>query len=170
MKGKYVIVASVVLLVSLLTWTSLSSDQGSAFPESLGGLKMTSQTVGAEAIESTRQLHGGSSKVQMTDAAILVYRRGVAESTIWVSRTENGEDAQGLMDAMNDAIDPGDGFSDPVVVNIKGAESVVVYYTHGYGSDHYYYLLGDSVYWVAVSGLPDEAQHDFVSDAINTID
>jgi hypothetical protein len=169
MKGKYVIVASVVLLVSLLTWTSLNSDQGSAFPESMGGLKLIRETVGAEAIESTRQLHGGSSKVQMTDAAILVYRRGVAESTIWVSMTENAEDAQGLMDDMNDAIDPGDGFSDPVVVGINGAESVMVYYTHGYGSDHYYYIVGDSVYWVSVSGLPDEARLDLVAEAISKL-
>lgn len=169
MKGKYVIVTLVILLVSLLTWTSLNSDQDSAFPEPLGGMKLTSQMVGPDAIESTRQLHGGSAKVQMTDAAILVYRRGVAESTIWVSRAENEDDAANLMDAMNDAIDPGDGFSDPVIVSIPGARTMTVYYTYGYGSDHYYYLVGDSVYWIAVSGLPDEAQLDFIAEAIDTL-
>ena len=169
MKGKYVIVTIAILLVSLMTWTSLNSDQNSSFPESLGEMKLTSQVVGPEAIESTRQLHGNSAKVQMTDAAILVYRSGSAESTIWVSRTENSEQAASLMDAMNDAIDPGDGFSTPVIMSIPRAESMTVYYVYGYGSDHYYYLKEDSVYWIAVNGLTDAARLKLVAEAISTL-
>ena len=170
MKGKYVIVGIAALLMAGMAWTSLSSDKDSAFPDSLGEMTLTSQIVGPEAIESTIQLHGGSAKVVMVDAAILGYRGGGTEATIWVSMTENNEDASSLMDDMNDAIDPGDGFSTPVIVSIPRAGSVTVYYTYGYGSDHYYYQMRDSVYWIAVSGLPDEAQLDFVSDAINTIE
>ena len=169
MNGKYVIVTIAILLVTGMAWTSLNVDQDFSFPESLGEMKLTSQIVGPEAIESTRQLHGNSAKVQMTDAAILVYRGGGAESTIWVSRTENDKDATILMDAMNDAIDPGDGFSTPVIVSIPRAESVVVYYTYGYSSDHYYYLIKDSVYWIAVNGLKDDALVEFVAEAINTL-
>ncbi len=169
MKGKYVIGTIVTLLVILMTWTSLNIDKDFSFPESLGEMKLTSQIEGPDAIESTRQLHGNSAKVQMTDAAILVYKGGGAESTIWVSRTENNEGASILMDAMNDAIDPGDGFSNPVIVSIPRAEAVVVYYTNGYGSDHYYYLIKDSVYWIAVNGLTDDAGLEFVAEVIKSV-
>lgn len=159
-----------VLLVVLMTWTSLNSDNDFSFPESLGEMKLTSQIEGPDAIDSTRQLHGNSAKVQMTDAAILVYRGRGAESTIWVSRTENDEGASVLMDAMNDAIDPGDGFSTPVIVSIPQAETVEVYYTSGYGADHYYYQIKDSVYWIAVNGLTDEARLEFVAEVIESVD
>ena len=169
MKGKYVIGTILVLLVILMTWTSLNTDKDFSFPESLGEMKLTSQIEGPDAIESTRQLHGNSAKVQMTDAAILVYRGGGAESTIWVSRTENYEGASILMDAMNDAIDPGDGFSTPVIVTIPRAETEV-YYTSGYGADHYYYQIRDSVFWIAVNGLTDEARLEFVAEVIESVD
>ena len=149
---------------------SLNSDQDSSYPEALGEMKLTSQVTGPEAIESTRQLHGNSVKVQMSDAAILSYRGGVSDATIWVSRTENIEEASSLMVAMNDAIDPGDGFTSPVMVSVPQAESITVFYVYGYGSDHYFYLMEDSVYWVAVTGLPDETRLEFVSEVINRID
>jgi hypothetical protein len=86
MKGNYVIVIISILLVSAMAWTRINSDQDSSFPESLGEMKLISQVLGREAIESTRQLHGDSAKVQMKDAAILGYKGGGAEATIWVSR------------------------------------------------------------------------------------
>jgi hypothetical protein len=170
MKGKYVIVIISILLVSGMVLTSLNSDHDSSFPESLGEMKLISQVIGPEAIESIRQLHGNSEKVVMMDAAILEYRGGGAEATIWVSRTENNEEASSLMDAMNDAIDPGDGFSTSMIVSIPQVESVAVYYVYGYGSDHYYYLMEDRVYWIAVNGLIDDAQLEFVAEAINKLD
>lgn len=170
MKRKYVIITISILLVSVIGWSRLNSDQDSSFPESLGEMKLTSQLVGPDAIESTRQLHGNSAKVQMKDAAILRYKGSGSESTIWVSRTDNKEQASSLLEAMNDAIDPGDGFTIPVIVSIPRVESITVYYVYGYGSDHYYYFEDDSVYWIAVSGLSDVTRIEFVSEAINTID
>ncbi len=169
MRGKYVVVTIVVLLVTVMTWTSFNTDKDLSFPKSIGDMKLTSQIVGPEAIESTRRLHGNSAMVQMIDAAVLVYRAIDVESRIWVSRTESDNDASSLLDAMNDAIDPGDGFSTPVRENLPLAETVVVYYTFGYGSDHYYYLNEDSVYWIAFNGLTDDAQFEFVAEAINTL-
>jgi len=170
MKGKYVIVTMIILLLPLMTWRSLNSDQDSSFPESLGEMKLVSQITGTEAIESTRQLHGNSPKVQMIDAAILMYRGDGVEATIWVSLTENNEDAATLIDTMNEAIDPGDGFSTPVTVGIPQVGAVEVYYVYGYGSDHYYYLKVFNVYWIAVNGFTDNERLEFVAEVINTLD
>ena len=131
---------------------------------------MISQVNGPDAIEATRKLHGDSVKVQMKDAAVLRYRGGGAEATIWVSRTENNEQASSLMESMNDAIDPGDGFTSPVIVSVPRAESRTVYYVYGYESDHYYYLNEERVYWIAVTGLSVKTQLEFVAQVINEID
>jgi hypothetical protein len=170
LKGKYVIVTISILFVSAIAWTRLNSEHNTSFPESLGEMKLTNKVTGQEAIESTRQLHGNSAKVQMKDAAILWYSGSDSDATIWVSRTENNKQASSLLKYMNDAIDPGDGFTYPLIVRIPRAESISVYYVYGYGSDHYYYLNGDSVYWIAISDLPDETRLEFVSEVINRFD
>ncbi len=169
MEGKYVIVTISILLVSAMTWLSLNSYQDSSFPKVLGEMKLIKQVTGSEAIESTRQLHGNSVKVQMSDATILWYRGGVSDATIWVSRTENIEQASSLMEAMNDTIDPMDGFTVPVKVSVPQADSITVFYVYGHGSDHYYYLREECVYWVAESDLPDETRLEFVLEVINRI-
>ena len=88
--------------------------------------------------------------------------QGDASAIVYVSIEEDEEQAQDLLDLMNDKIDPSDGYTYVKEMNLIGDNHPAVYYTEGHGAHHYIWAKGDRLYWIALSGLSLTARLDFL--------
>lgn len=169
MNKKYsIIFVAMIILAVVVLFPELLLKKSSLFPQELGGLTMSGVETGDSALESIGQLHGFNSRLKMTDAYVIHYN---GESvTIWISRAEDHEKAYQQVQYMTEAVDPGDGFTNPDRVNLDDIPSPAVYYVEGFGSQHYYYVKKNSVYWISITNISMVRQMEIVEQVLMKID
>ena len=128
MKKKYsIIFAAAIISAVIILFPELLLKKSGGFPQELGGLTITRVETGDSPSESIGQLHGFSSTLKMTDAYVIHYKGEYGESvTIWISREEDHEKAYQQVQYMTEAIDPGDGFTNPDRLNLDNIPSPAV--------------------------------------------
>ena len=170
MKRKTVAIILVAAAATLLVgYISLRGDtQG--FPRKLDSMKMSQFASGSAALSELNIMHFMSPEVKMVDAYIVEYEgKGDASAIVYVSIEEDEEQAQDLLDLMNDKIDPSDGYTYVKEMNLIGDNHPAVYYTEGHGAHHYIWAKGDRLYWIALSGLSLTARLDFLEESLGTL-
>lgn len=172
MNKKYsIIFAAAIILAVVVLFPGLLFKRSSGFPQELGGLTMSGVETGDSASESIGQLHGFSSRLKITDAYVIGYSGENGESvTIWITRAEDHEQAYQQVQYMTDAIDLGDGFTDPDRVNLDNIPTPAVYYVEGFGSQHYYYVKKNSVYWISITNILMGRQMEIVEQVLMKVD
>lgn len=113
-------------------------------PERFAGLQLVSSYSGPEAVRDILRLH--RSEFPLLDGLIAEYT-GEARVTVWVSLSPTPEDAAELMRRMVETMPASTVFKEESVFSLGGRQ---VYHVTGMGMDHYYYLEGLYVYWLAV--------------------
>jgi hypothetical protein len=171
-KNKYSILFAVaIILVAAILFPGLLLKKTRGFPQELGGLTLIGVETGDSALESIGQLHGFSSRLKMTDAYIIDYSGEYGKSvTIWISRAENHEKAFQQVQYMAKAIDPKDGFTNPERVNLDNIPTPAVFYVEGFGSQHYYYVKKNSVYWITITNITMGKHMETVEEVIIKIE
>ncbi len=106
----------------------------------------------------------------MTDAYIIDYWGENGESvTIWISRAGDHEEAYQQVQYMTDSIDSGDGFTKTDTLKLENIPTPAVYYVEGFGSQHYYYVKKNSVYWISIKNIPMGKQMEIVEQVLTKI-
>jgi hypothetical protein len=160
---------ALVAIVSLMGYLSLTGDtQG--FPRRLGSMSMAEFKTGTEALSELDIMHLRSPEVKMVDAFIVKYE-GKEDDTaiVYVSIEEDDEQAQDLLDLMNEKIDPSDGYTYVKEMSLLGEGLPTVYYTEGHGAHHYLWAQGDRLYWIALSGLSLTDRLDFLEESLGVL-
>jgi hypothetical protein len=113
-------------------------------PERFAGLQLVSSYSGPAAVRDILRLH--RNEFPLLDGLIALYA-GDAEVTVWVSLSPTLEEAAELMRRMVETMPASTVFQEESVFTLEGRQ---VYHVTGMGMDHYYYLDGLYVYWLAV--------------------
>jgi len=140
------------------------------FPPQLGGLNLEQSVSGPEAIGMISQLHGTG--ITIKQGYIASY--GGKKIMIWVSESENPDEAKQLFDIMDRKIieantsqqnspgqdaaqnleqNTGPPFTDRRPMLENGINVIAV---KGMGMENYYYRTGSLVFWIAVQGSQPE--------------
>lgn len=125
------------------------------FPTTLPGLGMlrVQSSAGPAAIDAVSSLHGSNIKVKT--AYVVSYQSlENSEMTIWYSEAQNEQDAQSLFQAMDAKMPGNKTFANYQSVTIAGKQYKSV---TGMGQQHYYWLTGKRVIWIAIGGAKDSA-------------
>lgn len=118
------------------------------FPPQLAGMNLKSAVSGQEAIQSVSQLHG--TNIQIKTAYVVSYQGNDGSNmTVWFSEGKDEKDAKDLFKAMDVKMPKSQAFQNYKDVTINGKQYKFV---TGMGQDHYYWLNGKRVMWVAVGG------------------
>jgi len=150
MRGKAGLVLSLALGLGFLALLAVSFRgqvlRKPAFPPHLGGLELTHQVSGPEAIRDIERLHGV--RMDMADASIFHYSAGGERVQVWVARAPSEKGAEDLLQRMTLGMEGGDSpFTPPRPQIMDGQE---VFFSQGQGAYHYYYRKGDRVIWVQI--------------------
>jgi len=113
-------------------------------PERFAGVRLVSSYSGPEAVRDILRLH--RNEFPLLDGLIATYA-GDAEVTVWVSLSPSYEEADYLMRRMVETMPASTVFQEEAVFTLDGRQ---VYHVTGMGMDHYYYLEGLYVYWLAI--------------------
>ena len=133
-------------------------------------MSMARFSSGSEALSELTIMHLMSPEVKMVDAFIVEYEgKGDAVAIVYVSIAEDEEQAQDLLDLMNEKIDPGDGYTYVREMRLPGDDHPAVYYSEGHGAVHYIWAEGDRLYWIALSGLSLTERLDFLEESLGTL-
>ncbi len=154
-RGPYVLIGlGLLILVGTLLWTGLpllSSDPiPLAVPPKVADFPLRAHLFGPEAADEIRRLHRRG--FPMTGAAVAVY--GNREATLWVARTWGTWGARLMNFRMTQAIARSDTPFTPV--GQRQLQGVTVYELTGMGQAHFYFQIGDRIYWLAV--VPERAE------------
>jgi len=171
MRGRTVaiILVAVVAVVSFAGYLSLTGGTH-GFPRRLGSMSIARFSSGSEALSELNVMHLMSPEVKMVDAFIVEYEgREDAVAIVYVSLAEDEEQAQDLLDLMNEKIDPGDGYTYVREMTLPGNGHPAVYYSEGHGAHHYIWAEGDRLYWIALSGLSLTERLDFLEESLGTL-
>lgn len=112
-------------------------------PKTIEGLPLVNVVSGKAALDQISQLHG--TNIQMTSGYIATYEKEQERVIVWVGRAKSTSDAQALLDAMVGKMANSKVFAKPEKLVIKDR---AYYYTVGAGMSNYFYVKGDSVYWI----------------------
>ena len=161
-----IILVAVVAVVSIVGYLTLTGDtQG--FPRRLGSMTMAEFSAGPGALSELNIMHFMSPEVKMVDAFIVEYEgKGDSSAIVYVSIEEDEEQAQDLLDLMNEKIDPGDGYTYVKEMKLTGDDHPAVYYTEGHGAHHYIWAKGDRLYWIALQGISLIIRLDFLDESL----
>ncbi|GAB6171483.1 hypothetical protein JCM15765_09610 [Paradesulfitobacterium aromaticivorans] len=126
----------------------LDSETEKLFPSQLAEMNRIELIAGEQALKSVSLLHGKD--IPMQRAYVANYQgQGDKQMTIWYSETGNLQDAQLLFQSMDQKMPNSDAFKDYKTVKLDNQEYKFV---TGMGQDHYYWLKGNRVLWIAVQG------------------
>jgi len=147
--GPLVLVAlGLLVLVGVLFWVALDRSARNpaplAIPTEVAGLPLRTHLFGPEAATEIRQLH--RSRFPMTGAAIAMY--GDRGAMLWVARSWGSLGARLMRVWMTRAIARSDTPFTPL--GQRRLSGVTVYELTGMGRYHFYFQVGDRVYWLAV--------------------
>ena len=153
--------------VSFVGYLSLmGGTQG--FPRKLGSMSMARFSFGSEDLSELTVMHLMRPEVKMVNAFIVEYEgKGDAVVIVYVSLAEDEEQAQDLLDLMNEKIDPGDGYTYVEEMSLPWDGHPAVYYSEGHGAHHYIWAEGDKLYWIALSGLSLSRRLDFREESLS---
>ena len=87
----------------------------------------------------------------LLDGLIAQYS-GAAEVTVWVSLSPTAAEAEMLMERMIETMPASTVFKEESIFPMEGQQ---IYHVTGMGMDHYYWLDGLYVYWLAVGEIPE---------------
>ncbi len=158
-----VLLAGTLLLAGLMS--SARDPAPLPVPSQTAGLPLRTHLFGSEAADAIRQLH--RTPFPLTGAAVAIYGTDSPSATLWVARSWGGWGARLLTTWMTRAIAGSDTPFTPV--GSRREQGVLVYELTGMGQTHFYFQVGDRVYWLAVAS--DQAEQGlrdllgFASDA-----
>lgn len=133
---------------SLQTSQALDPETEKLFPSQLAQMKRIELISGEEALNSVSMLHGKD--IPMKQAYVANYQDdGNRQMTIWYSETNNPQDAQVLFQSMDEKMPKTNAFKDYKTVSLDNRDYKFV---TGMGQDHYFWLIGNRVLWLAVQG------------------
>jgi hypothetical protein len=142
-------VIGVWLVVGAIGWTFFDhpSSQFSegTLPDSLAGIRLTSSTTGAQAIEEVSSMHGKEFPIEFGEIGIY----GNREITLWVAGAASDEVAAQMTTAMQEKIAQGNSPFTPT--NEVQNKDHKVYVLDGMGQRHYYFQSNSSVIWLAAN-------------------
>lgn len=142
-----------------------ASSPSTLLPKNLVGLVLKDFYGGERAQKEIERLHGN--KVVVKSGYVGYYSDGARSATFWVSEAESEEEATALLTRMKDSISKGGTpFSAPQSAAIPGLEAIKVYTVTGMGQAHYFWVKKNLVIWVALEGFSNEAQVEFIKQAI----
>ncbi len=151
----------VVLLALIPVWVFSQPEKALPIPGRIAGYPLRGHVFGPEAAEEIRNMHRGT--FPMTGAAIAIY--GNMDAVLWVSETWGSIGAYLLERGMTRAIAKGDTPFEPL--GTRQVRGVTVYELTGMGQMHYYFRVGDMVYWLAVNEeKAEEALDEVVAFAL----
>ena len=137
-----------LFLLGALLWATLGRQARDpaplAIPAEVAGLPLQAHLFGPEAATEIRQLH--RSRFPVTGAAIAMY--GDRSAMLWVARSWGSLGARVMRMWMTRAIARSDTPFTPV--GQRQLSGVTVYELTGMGRYHFYFQVGDRVYWLAV--------------------
>ena len=143
------IVIGVWLVVGAIGWTFLDhpSNQFSegTLPESIAGLRLTSSTTGAQAIEDVSSMHGKEFPIEFGEIGVY----GNREITLWVAGAASSEVATQMTAAMQAKIAQGNSPFTPID-EIQNRDRKV-FVLDGMGQRHYYFQSKNLVIWLAAN-------------------
>jgi hypothetical protein len=129
-------------------------------PGALAGVPLNNVMKGEEAMAHIEELHG-QPLGRGTDQAWLAHFAD-GKATLWVTRSIRRADATSLIDRMTAGIAKG---GSPFT-NSRPLPDVDGYRLEGMGEEHFYFIVGNDVYWLAISpDLADQGFKDLLSYA-----
>ena len=142
-------VIGVWLVVGAIGWTffdhpSSQFSEGS-LPDSIAGLRLTSSTTGAQAIEEVSSMHGKEFPIEFGEIGIY----GDREVTLWVAGAASDAVAVEMTTAMQEKIAEGNSPFTPT--NQIQNKDRKVYILDGMGQRHYYFQSNNLVIWLAAN-------------------
>jgi len=120
-----------------------------ALPEQFADLQLVSSESGEAAMREILKLH--RNPFPLLDGLIAQYS-GAAEVTVWVSLSPTVDEANMLMERMVETMPASTVFKEESVFPLEGRQ---IYHVTGMGMDHYYWLDGLFVYWLAVGAIDE---------------
>lgn len=114
-------------------------------PQRAGTLELAGFYSGPVAVEEILRLH--NSQFPLSDALIARYDGPGADMTAWVSVSPSPAGAALLMGLMVEKMPTSPVFSEKEAFEARG---ITVHHVTGMGMDHYYFLDGHHVYWLAI--------------------
>lgn len=140
------VVIGILLIVSLLVVAVASRPAAPLpLPERVAGHSLRAHVFGPEAAAEIRRMHRGT--FPLTAAAIGVYGNG--DAVLWVGQTWGRVGAWALERSMTATISRTESPFRPV--RERDLNGVHVYELEGMGQRHFYFRVGDRIYWLAVS-------------------
>ena len=132
-----------------------------SIPPDVAGFALRTHLFGPAAADEINGLHRGN--FRLTGAAIAVY--GDAEATVWVGGTEDASRARLIISQMTESIARSDTPFTPV--GERQLRGITVYELTGIGQIHYYFQVGDRIYWLAaVSDRADRGLRELLDFAL----
>lgn len=143
------IVIGVWLVVGAIGWKFFdhpaSQFSENTVPESIAGLRLTSSTTGAKAIEDVSSMHGEEFPIKFGEIGIY----GNREITLWVAGAASNVIAAQMTEAMLEKIAQGNSpFTPTDEIQNKDRK---VYILDGMGRRHYYFQSKNLVIWLAAN-------------------
>jgi len=116
------------------------------FPAEIAGLKLSHFSQGQEAIAKISRLHG--KKIAIKNGYVAHYESDRAKAMLYISESENREQARKQIDLMRARIGKGtESFGHFRESEVEGRK---IYSVLGFGQIHYFYLDSSRIIWLAV--------------------
>ena len=133
-------------------------------PSQIGGVPLQAHLFGSEAADAIYRLH--STPFPLTGAAVAIYGSDSPPVMIWAARTWGTWGARLLTMWMTQAIARSDTPFTPL--GSRQVRGVLVYELTGMGQTHYYFQVGDRIYWLAVAPhQADQGLQDLLGFALD---
>jgi hypothetical protein len=142
-------VIGVWLVVGAIGWTFFGHPSSQfaegRLPDSIAGIRLTSATTGAQAIEEVSSMHGKEFPIEFGE----IGNYGNRQISLWVSGAASDEIAAQMTAAMRDKIAQGNSPFTPIEEIQNGNRKVFV--QEGMGQRHHYFQSNNLVIWLAAN-------------------
>ena len=131
-------------------------------PPTVAGLSLRAHLFGQDAADEINRLHRGN--FRLTGAAVALY--GDAAATVWIGGTQDVSRASLITSQMTKSIARSNNPFTPV--GERQLRGIDVYELTGMGQIHYYFQVGNRIYWLAVEPyLADQGLSDLLDFALD---
>ncbi|AVX20275.1 MULTISPECIES: hypothetical protein [Carboxydocella] len=137
-----------IAIIWRLPGQSAESQQAELVPPQLAWLPRVKLVSGPPAIQQIAMMHG--KPLQLAEGYIAIYQSGDSEIMLWLSVSNNEEEALKLFQQMDEKMPASQVFTGRQELKIKGQQVIRV---EGMGQEHYYWVQGKYNYWVAANGV-----------------
>ncbi len=139
-------ISGLLLILCLLTVALMSRPaRALPLPPTIAGYPLHSHIFGPDAVQELHRMHDSS--FPLTGAAIGLYGQG--DAVLWVSETWGSIGARLLEWRMTTTIDRVESPFDPV--GERTINGTRVHELTGMGQFHYYFRVGNRLYWLAIN-------------------